>query len=266
MRKVIVSIAALGILAGSLGALADEEFDKLQKEYEQAQEEWMEGFEKQVAENPEKMIDMSSNPAAGFLPRFRKLAEAHAGKSEAIPPLAWIVENGMMAGAMLFGMGGGQSDAQWAFETLYKSHAADPAIKDAIGDGLRYAIMDQEKLRKFCEQVRKVNPNEQAKGRATLLLAKSLYDGPLIMLPGFSVNKEKQKADRQRAGALFASIVEDLAGTEEAEEAGRYIYELEHLQLGMKAPEILGRDVESKEIKLSQFKGQVVVLDFWGFW
>ncbi len=266
MRKLTVSIAALGLLAGSLGALADEEFDKLQKEYEQAQQEWMEGIEKQSAENPQKMFDMSGNPAGEFLPRFRKLAEAHAGKSEAIPPLAWIVENGMMAGTMLFGMGGRQSDPQWAFEVLSENHAADPAIKDAIGDGLRFAIMDQEQLRKFCEKVREVNPDKQAKGRATLLLAKSLYDGPLIMLPGFSVNKEKQKADRQRAGEFFRSVVKDLGGTEEAEEAGRYIYELEHLQLGMKAPEILGQDVESKEIKLSQFKGQVVVLDFWGFW
>ena len=266
MRKLTVSIAALGLLAGSLSALADEEYDKLQKEYEQAQQEWMEGIQKQVAENPQKMIDMSINPAAGFLPRFRKLAEAHAGKPEAIPALSWLVRNGMMGGAMLFGMSGGQSDAQWAFETLHKSHAADPAIKDAIGDGLRYAIMDQEKLREFCEQVREVNPDEQAKGRATLLLAKSLYDGPLIKLPGFTVNEEKQKADRQRAGELFRSVLKDLGGTEQADEAGRYIYELDNLQIGMKAPEFLGQDVAGKEIKLSQFKGQVVVLDFWGFW
>ena len=60
MRKLTVSIVALGLLAGSLSALADEEFDKLQKEYEQAQQEWMEGIQKQVAENPQKMIDMFS--------------------------------------------------------------------------------------------------------------------------------------------------------------------------------------------------------------
>ena len=91
-------------------------------------------------------------------------------------------------------------------------------------------------------------------------------DHRLIKLPGFTVNEEKQKTDRHRAGELFRSVVKDLDGTEQAGEAGRYIYELENLQIGMKAPEFLGQDVAGKEIKLSQFKGQVVVLDFWGFW
>ncbi len=266
MRKLTVSIAALCLLAGSLGAQANEEFDELQQEYEQAFLNWVDGIRKQAGENPTKMINMSANPAGKFLPRFRKLAEAHAGKPEAIPALAWIVQNGMRASTTASGMGGGRADVQWAFERLEKNHAADPAIKDAIGDGLRFAVMDLEKLQKFCERVRQENPDKQAKGRATLLLAKSLYDGPLTRLPGFSANEEQPKADRQRAGALFASVVKDFGGTEEAQEAERYIYDLEHLQVGMKAPEILGQDVESKDIKLSQFKGQVVVMDFWGFW
>ena len=42
--------------------------------------------------------------------------------------------------------------------------------------------------------------------------------------------------------------------------------ELDHLQVGMKAPEIVGKDIDGNEIKLSQYAGQVVVLDFWGFW
>ena len=43
-------------------------------------------------------------------------------------------------------------------------------------------------------------------------------------------------------------------------------YEAEYLQIGTKAAEIIGENVEGKPIKLSDFKGQVVVLDFWGFW
>ena len=34
----------------------------------------------------------------------------------------------------------------------------------------------------------------------------------------------------------------------------------------MKAPDLVGKDVDGKEIRLSQFASQVVVLDFWGFW
>ena len=34
----------------------------------------------------------------------------------------------------------------------------------------------------------------------------------------------------------------------------------------MQAPELVGTDVDGKEIRLSQYRGRVVVLDFWGLW
>jgi len=37
-------------------------------------------------------------------------------------------------------------------------------------------------------------------------------------------------------------------------------------EIGQTAPEITGKDLESKPMKLSEFRGKVVVLDFWGFW
>lgn len=37
-------------------------------------------------------------------------------------------------------------------------------------------------------------------------------------------------------------------------------------KVGEQAPEIIGEDVDGKEFKLSDYRGKVVVLDFWGFW
>lgn len=37
-------------------------------------------------------------------------------------------------------------------------------------------------------------------------------------------------------------------------------------RLSAPAPEITGVDVDGKEFKLSDYRGKVVVLDFWGFW
>ncbi len=37
-------------------------------------------------------------------------------------------------------------------------------------------------------------------------------------------------------------------------------------KVGESAPEIKGEDVDGKEFALSDYKGKVVVLDFWGFW
>jgi hypothetical protein len=36
--------------------------------------------------------------------------------------------------------------------------------------------------------------------------------------------------------------------------------------LGKPAPEIAGDDLDAKVFKLSDYKGKVVLLDFWGFW
>lgn len=36
--------------------------------------------------------------------------------------------------------------------------------------------------------------------------------------------------------------------------------------IGNPAPEIIGKDVDGKEMKLSDYKGKIVVLDFWGDW
>ena len=36
--------------------------------------------------------------------------------------------------------------------------------------------------------------------------------------------------------------------------------------IGRPAPEIDGTDVEGKPFKLSDYRGKVVALDFWGFW
>jgi cytochrome oxidase Cu insertion factor (SCO1/SenC/PrrC family) len=36
--------------------------------------------------------------------------------------------------------------------------------------------------------------------------------------------------------------------------------------LNQEAPEIEGQDIDGKKFKLSDYRGKVVVLDFWGNW
>jgi cytochrome oxidase Cu insertion factor (SCO1/SenC/PrrC family) len=37
-------------------------------------------------------------------------------------------------------------------------------------------------------------------------------------------------------------------------------------QVGQEAPEIEGEDIDGKQFKLSDYRGKVVLLDFWGHW
>ena len=48
--------------------------------------------------------------------------------------------------------------------------------------------------------------------------------------------------------------------------AERELFEMHNLQIGDLAPDIEGIDAEGVSFRLSDYKGQVVVIDFWGFW
>ena len=44
------------------------------------------------------------------------------------------------------------------------------------------------------------------------------------------------------------------------------LFELRHLRVGKTAPEVEGEDVDGVKFKLTDYRGKVVMLDFWGHW
>ena len=44
------------------------------------------------------------------------------------------------------------------------------------------------------------------------------------------------------------------------------LFEMHHLVIGATAPNIAGEDIDGVQFKLTDYRGKVVVLDFWGNW
>lgn len=72
--------------------------------------------------------------------------------------------------------------------------------------------------------------------------------------------------------ALLEQIVDDYADIEHpswkrtlGELAGNEVFERRHLVVGKTAPAIEGVDMEGRPLKLTDYRGKVVLLDFWGF-
>ena len=69
---------------------------------------------------------------------------------------------------------------------------------------------------------------------------------------------------------LFVTVMaaaEKLApGTELADRIAAPRFQKERLQIGMEIPDIRGEDMDGVPFALSDYRGKVVVLDFWGFW
>lgn len=250
------------LLIGMMGALpkqTGEEYAALEKEFSDAQQAWYAELSKhQTEDGSYNATDLPPEPTGAFLPRFKAYAEKHAGKPEAIPALVWIVDN---ATGPVQANSAGDSPPRWAVEQLARNHAADPALATHL-PRLRYAnySVGNQPLIDLYERVVETNKDKDAAAWALFNLGYTYYEATPDPLgsPG--------KADKPRATDLFRRTVKDYAGTRAAERAAGYIYEIEHLQIGMKAPEIVGAGMDGQEIKLSQFLGQVVVLDFWGHW
>lgn len=72
--------------------------------------------------------------------------------------------------------------------------------------------------------------------------------------------------ERAKRDEMMAVVEELAAGTELGERINAPRFVEERLQIGMDVPEIVGEDTDGVAFKLSDYRGKVVVLDFWGFW
>ena len=68
----------------------------------------------------------------------------------------------------------------------------------------------------------------------------------------------------QRMADSFSDV--DIGDEKMGEIASRSLFRIRHLSIGRVAPEIESEDISGKKFKLSDYRGKVVVLSFWGHW
>jgi hypothetical protein len=163
-----------------------------------------------------------------------------------------------------------ESLAKPALDRLIEDHAAQPEVRAVLVD-LRWAsyswafhIAGKDRLVTFYEKVIEKNTNKEALAGATFNLAFTLHQAS--QRGDEDLDDKTRETDKQRAAQLFRELARQYPDTEPAKEAEGYVFEMKRLQVGMVAPDIVGKDADGKQVRLSQFRGQVVVLTFWGFW
>jgi hypothetical protein len=86
-----------------------------------------------------------------------------------------------------------------------------------------------------------------------------------------SLLAKKDAESQPEAEKLFQAFIEDAGKAPDkqhlVQQAKRELEEMKGPRaIGKAAPDIVGDDQDAKSFKLSDYKGKVVLLDFWGFW
>jgi hypothetical protein len=169
-----------------------------------------------------------------------------------------------------------------ASELLVEHHLESPELLEAVVAFERRSADG----RAFLESVIERSGNEDVQARARYTLAANLLfraeaaaglqaraaEGVAVDGAPDGLAKLDPASARREAEELLDALVKDGPAVDLGrrgsllEVAEGQLFELRHLQLGMVAPEIEGRDLDGVAFKLSDYRGKVVVLDFWGNW
>jgi hypothetical protein len=227
--------------------VAQTEFEKLEAEYNQAYAEWIEKVMAQEDLEPNERI-YPEQPAEAYFARFSTLAE-----TEDLMATAWVLDN-----IEASGMDVAQNKAlkQKCLMALAK-HPENSACLQAISMSLTYDLnpalatdwqVGEELLLGLLEQVK--NPED----RAQLLYAR------------YSIHDRRGKAGSELAMKLLGVLEKKYSKTRVGKRAAGMLFAKRNLQVGMTPPSFAGTDVDGHPVALSEYRGKVTYLVFWGFW
>jgi peroxiredoxin len=163
-----------------------------------------------------------------------------------------------------------------ALELATEHHAANPKIGKTVVYVDSYFLRGQGELtgaaEAFFKAVAAKNPDRAVRGQAVLELADQADHKFAEAESSKSPDAETLAAEAEKA---FEAVVKDYGdctrlilknGETFGEIAKHRLFELQRLRVGMVAPEIEGEDLDGAKFKLSEYRGKVVLLDFWGNW
>jgi hypothetical protein len=140
----------------------------------------------------------------------------------------------------------------------------DPVARKAqaeMGQALTFlASTDSPKVGKLLREMLEKLPQKDLKGQVSLAIGNSLRTQSE---KAYAKDRKKSARLSKEAEKMLVKAGKDYGMGKAADDA---LFMLRKLSVGKVAPEIKGEDIDGKEFKLSDYRGKVVVLDFWGNW
>jgi hypothetical protein len=228
--------------AQQAAAKAPDSYQQIMQEYQKAQQAFNEVYRaaKDDAER-HKIIDEKYPRPEQYAARLLAFAEKNPDDPSAIDSLVFVVS------------------------TVRQGAAADKAL-----DRLTGQYIGSEKLASVCQQLG-YSGSPSAEAALVKVMEQSPHNGvkaqACYALGQYHLNQNNSAEAEKRFEEVIAKYgdVKSYRGTL-GEAATAQLHEARNLVVGKVAPEIEGEDVDGKAFKLSDYRGKVVVLDFWGDW
>lgn len=211
-----------------------------------------------------------------FAKRFLALAAEHPDDPASVDALIWVVSKVR-----------GNSDTEQAIGLLLKHHVRSSKLAPACEAIAASRCGTAESL---LRAILEKNPDKEVQARASYGLA-LLLDGEANVVA--QLKSQPELAPRilqyygedygqhllsldpatllQQREEIYARMLQSFPdiranGTTLGKIAETALFAIRHLSVGKSAPEIAGQDIHGKPLKLSDFRGKVVMLSFWGHW
>jgi len=250
------------------------------KEYEAAASAYLRRLQAatSVAEQGKIFRDDNPQPAAAL--RLLALAKQHPKDEIAYQSLTWILQNSEFGPAAVKPY----SDAIDLLATHYLDHKDIEKLFERMAKSPFIATP------KFLQTVFDKHPKAATRGRAGFhlglclknyadtaerLRSESEMAKNAELVVGPELVKQFKDADlaklRGQAEKAFERVEKDHAfiaykKTNLARAAAAELFEIRHLAFGKTVPDLEADDTDGKPLKLSDYRGKVVVLVFWGTW
>ena len=245
-----LGLAALFVDARTVNADLQKKLDEIVGRYEKAQSDFQKALD--AADKSERAKMRENQPGEEFIDEFAKLATEAKGSEVAAK--AWMRVADL---AVDFGR---KEDALKAVETLVDDHVKSAELEKLpaliVSDLGRF--MGKEKTEATLRLLAEKSPHKTVQ-------AGSLYGVASTILRDKKASAERTAEARKMMERLQKEYA-DVKNPAYAALAEATLFEIDNLQIGKVAPDFEVTDENGVKFKLSDYRGKVVVIDFWGNW
>jgi hypothetical protein len=229
-----------------------EQFKTIERDYEKAMATFIAEYRKAKTDPERQKVIQAKYPNAEKPAHaFLDLAQKNPRDPVAIDALVWVLRHNSGADAQ-----------KTAANILLHDHLQSPKMRD-VALCLTYSGIPQAE--QYLHTLLEKNPHKEVKGIACYSLAQIYKRKAERENPGANGEALYKQAE-QYCNQILAEFADVKSYRLLGDLAKSQLFEMQHLRIGMPAPNIEGEDLDGKKFALKDYRGKVVLLDFWGNW